>query len=82
MFFCRKCGNCCRHLEQSALYKELNRGDGVCKYLSGDLCSIYERRPLLCRVDESYDKLFYRSYSKEDYYTLNYEACEKLARKE
>lgn len=51
MFKCDCCGACCRHLNLSALYAELDRGDGTCKYLSGNLCSIYEKRPLLCRVD-------------------------------
>ena len=54
MFKCDKCGECCRHLNESDLYIELDRGDGVCKYLDGNLCSIYENRPLHCRIDESY----------------------------
>ena len=58
MFECDRCGACCRHLDISKLYAELDRGDGTCKYLSGNLCSIYEKRPLLCRVDESYQKFF------------------------
>ena len=63
------------------MYKELDRGDGVCVYLDGNLCSIYENRPLLCRIDESYDAYFKEKYSKEDYYQLNYNACEKLQEK-
>ena len=54
MFHCDKCGICCRSLRRSPLYRELDRGDGVCRYLDGNLCSIYATRPLLCRVDESY----------------------------
>ena len=56
-FQCNKCGECCWQLKRSPLYKVLDRGDDVCKYLSSNLCSIYEKRPLLCRVDESYDVL-------------------------
>ena len=82
MFFCSKCGQCCRSLSNSKLYSELNRGDGVCRYLEGDLCSIYERRPLLCRVDESYEAYFSGQYTREEYYRLNYEECRKLQRKE
>ena len=59
MFICDKCGECCRHLERSDVYSDLNRGDGVCIYLTGDLCSIYEQRPLLCRVDECYEAFFW-----------------------
>ena len=81
MFQCSKCGKCCKNINKSNLYKELDRGDGVCVYLDGNLCSIYENRPLLCRIDESYDVYFKEKYSKEDYYQLNYNACEKLQEK-
>lgn len=78
MFQCDQCGACCRHLGWSDLYQELDRGDGVCKYLSGNLCSIYKDRPLLCRVDESYEVFFKEIMSRETYDKLNYEACERL----
>lgn len=71
MFKCDKCGECCRNLNKSEIYKELDRGDGICKYLKGNLCSIYELRPLLCRVDESYEKFFKNMMTKEKYYKLN-----------
>ena len=78
MFYCDRCGACCRHLELSPLYRELDRGDGICKYLSGNLCSIYETRPLLCRVDASYDAFFKDVMSREMYYKLNYVSCNEL----
>lgn len=78
MFQCDKCGACCRNLRLSSLYKELDRGDGVCKYLDGNLCSIYDNRPLICRVDDSYNVLFKDKLSREEYYRLNYESCIKL----
>ena len=78
MFYCDRCGACCRHLELSPLYRELDRGDGICKYLSGNLCSIYENRPLLCRVDASYDAFFKDAMSRETYYKPNYVSCNEL----
>ncbi len=78
MFQCERCGQCCRHLDRSEIYKELNRGDGVCIYLKNNLCSIYETRPILCRVDESYEYYFKELYSKQEYYELNYKACKKI----
>ncbi len=78
MFKCIQCGNCCRHLERSELYKDLDRGDGVCRYLSDNLCSIYEDRPLLCRSEESYNEYFSEIYTREEYYRLNEETCIKL----
>ena len=82
MFTCDKCGACCRNLTLSPIYQDLDRGDGVCKYLSGNLCSIYTERPLLCRVDESYYAFFDGVISKEEYYRRNYEVCDKLKKKD
>lgn len=78
MFECSKCGCCCRNLNLSELYNELNRGDGVCKYLKGNLCIIYDKRPDICRVDKCYELFFKDSISLEDYYKLNKEMCKKL----
>lgn len=78
MFPCDKCGCCCRHLDRSELYAELDRGDGTCKYLAGNLCSIYEERPLLCRIDECYERFFQESMSLEEYYQRNEMECRKL----
>ncbi|MDE7247919.1 MAG: YkgJ family cysteine cluster protein [Lachnospiraceae bacterium] len=82
MFSCDKCGECCRHLNLSPIYGALDRGDGVCKYLSGNLCTIYDERPLLCRVDESYEVYFKNKIAKKDYYRLNYETCNKIKNRE
>lgn len=81
MFECKKCGECCRNLHLSETYADLDRGDGVCKYLKANLCSIYEDRPLKCRVDEAYNTYFKSKMSLEIYYKLNYEICEKLIKK-
>lgn len=80
MFKCDKCGACCRSLNKSKLYEELDRGDGTCRYLDGNLCSIYDSRPLLCRIDESYKIFFENVMSKKEYYRLNYEVCKRLKR--
>lgn len=80
MFKCDKCGQCCRNLHLSEIYSDLDRGDGVCKYLQGDLCSIYENRPLKCRIDEGYEAFYKDSMSKDEYYRLNYAGCEQLKR--
>lgn len=82
MFKCDCCGCCCRNLKKSELYAELDRGDGICKYLFGNRCSIYEERPLLCRVDECYDLYFYKIMEREKYYILNMEECKKLKNRE
>ena len=78
MFICNQCGLCCKNLKLSSIYAELDRGDGTCKYLKNNLCSIYNDRPLLCRIDESYEFFFKDSFSMEEYYKLNYEMCKKF----
>lgn len=82
MFKCNQCSECCRNLNKSELYAQLDRGDGVCRHLDGNACSIYEDRPLLCRIDEGYNAYFKYTYSLEEYYRLNYEVCKKLQTKE
>lgn len=84
MFQCDQCGECCRHLDRSPLYSGLHNGDGVCRFLKGNLCSIYDTRPLLCRVDESYQTFFKDKLSYEEYIQLNYKYCDmfkKMRRK-
>ena len=75
MFKCDKCGKCCKNLDKSSVYAELHNGDGICKYLDGNLCSIYSTRPILCRVDESYELYFKNIMTRDKYEELNQEVC-------
>ncbi len=75
MFKCDKCGQCCKNLDKSSVYAELHNGDGICKYLDGNLCSIYSTRPILCRVDESYEVYFKNIMTRDKYEELNQEVC-------
>ena len=83
MFRCTQCGCCCRSLKGIELFQSLDRGDGTCKYLneSSNLCEIYETRPLLCRVDESYSVFFSTLMSHDEYEALNYKACADLQKR-
>ena len=78
MFKCDKSGQCCRNLDKSPIYDHLHNGAGICRFLNGNLCSIYETRPVICRVDESYDAFFKEQMSYEEYIQLNYECCKIL----
>ena len=62
------------------MYKDLDRGDGVCRYYDDNtrLCSIYQKRPIRCNVDAYYDKYLVKVLSKEQYYKANYDICKKL----
>ena len=83
MFECQKCGACCKVVGKSEMYRQLDRGDGCCRYLDIDTneCNIYNQRPLLCRVDEAYEVIFSAKLSLDKYYELNYEACKILKEK-
>ena len=78
-FSCSICGLCCQHIDQISDLREFDRGDGICKYLNGTQCSIYECRPEVCRVDDMYDKYFYLLYqSRKEYYYENKRICDSL----
>ncbi|MFR3787315.1 MAG: YkgJ family cysteine cluster protein [Agathobaculum desmolans] len=80
VFPCNQCGQCCRHIPDQPQYQMLDRGDGICRYLnlSTNLCTIYPTRPLVCNVDAMYDAYFKTIYTKDKFYKLNQQACEKL----
>ena len=82
-FDCSCCGACCRCL--GIIFGkdfELCDPDGVCKYLdrNTNLCTIYDDRPLLCRVDELYDSGYFDSYglTRDEYYEQTRKECEIL----
>lgn len=80
MFPCSGCGLCCQNIAHIKELREFNRGDGVCKYydFTSKICLIYEKRPDICKVDTMYQKEYYKSFSKKEFYTLNAEVCNKL----
>lgn len=50
---------------------------GACVHLGEDnLCTIYETRPDICRVDRMH--LYFLGMTKEEAYRLNAQACNKL----
>lgn len=77
-FPCVQCGECCRHIDLVPELAKYDRGDGVCAGLQGNLCGIYENRPLICRVDEAYERRFRGEYTREEFIRMNLEACRKL----
>lgn len=78
MFECDKCGKCCRNLQSSPIYKDLHNGNGICRYLDGNICSIYEDRPLFCRIDACYELFYKDTLGYNEYLQLNYECCNRL----
>ena len=79
MFPCTKCGLCCQNVHLNDLYKNLDRGDGVCKNLTEFMtCGTYDNRPIMCRIDEAYDTIFSQHISRQAYYKLNADFCYHL----
>jgi len=79
-FKCDECGLCCQHIDRVPSLKDLDIGNGVCKFLdmATNRCRIYFNRPDLCNVAVGYQKYFAEFYTEEEYLWLNYEACAKL----
>ncbi|XFO69013.1 hypothetical protein SPSIL_052410 [Sporomusa silvacetica DSM 10669] len=77
-FLCTKCGLCCQHVDMVDELAEYNRGDGRCKFLADNLCSIYEKRPLICRVKEMYEAKYRQEFDWSTFCQLNHIMCIKL----
>ncbi|WP_367066879.1 YkgJ family cysteine cluster protein [Oryzisolibacter sp. LB2S] len=80
-FPCTECGRCCQnvHLSDETIF--LDRGDGTCRYFdeSTKHCSIYLKRPDICRVDVQFKQRFGRIYSWDEYVNRNLQVCKVLA---
>ena len=75
---CKRCGNCCRHIDLVKELKDLNRGDGVCKNLTEkNLCKIYKSRPAVCKGKFVYEN-FYSDMTVEDFHKMAKKICEEL----
>ena len=77
-FLCSSCGACCRAAGKmdGAKYGLPIKEDGSCANLIGNLCSIYDKRPNICRVDVMTHKR--ASQSRKSYYIEVTEACHDL----
>lgn len=80
MFPCERCGCCCRKVGEVFFARHMAKSNGVCKYLdeSTNLCTIYDQRPIFCRVDELYEKNLANKISREEFYRINKEICKNF----
>lgn len=76
-FRCDKCGLCCRLLRYVPQLAAFDRGDGVCRFLQGNLCSIYESRPDICNVEKMYP-VFASIMSREEYDRAMADSCAQI----
>ena len=79
-FPCNSCGKCCENVHLSELTSYLDRGDGCCCHFdtSTKLCSIYDSRPDICRVDVQYVLNYRHLLSWEEFVKANLKACDLL----
>lgn len=93
-FLCHGCGACCMmvgeiladeknvNAEYLPLVKEFPyKADeaGWCEKLDENMqCTVYEERPMLCRVKETWVRLFAKSISMKKYFENTTLACRKL----
>lgn len=79
-FPCDQCGSCCRSLAGCELYADLDRGDGICRFLNtnSNLCMIYEQRPNKCNVAKMYSQLYARQCSWKEFVVMNKRSCQIL----
>ncbi|MDO4434208.1 MAG: YkgJ family cysteine cluster protein [Alysiella sp.] len=79
-FPCTACGLCCQKVHLSEQTAWLNRGDGVCRHYNEitRLCTIYDTRPLVCRVVDYYDVHLSNSVVWQDFVQINLAICQQL----
>ncbi|HGG9561545.1 TPA: YkgJ family cysteine cluster protein [Neisseria meningitidis] len=74
------CGLCCQKVNLSEQTIYLDRGDGTCRHFddSTRLCTIYETRPLVCRVEDYYHHYLSEQMSWQDFIQINIEVCKQF----
>jgi len=80
MFPCTKCGLCCQNISNIPELKDFDLGNGICKHfnLITNSCKIYSTRPLICKIDEMYEKKYYEEFTRKNFYILNAKACNSM----
>jgi len=82
--YCVKCGLCCKCLDTikgsifSSIINKLDSGDGSCIYLKGNLCSIYDSRPVVCNAESLYKTHLSSIISKNEFFDYVIEKCEEI----
>jgi len=82
-FPCSRCGACCRNVYLADETKMLDRGDGCCIHYDDQtkLCTVYDQRPSVCRVDVQFRENYSHLMSWNEFCKINLDACKKLSEK-
>ena len=77
VFECNQCGECCRCLNHIDQLQEYNLGNGVCKFLENNKCSIYNERQNICRGEYLY-YMYYEGMDVDEYYHMLHHYCDLI----
>lgn len=77
-FICSQCAACCKSIGMldGDRYGLPVKKDGSCAHLVGNLCSIHEDRPDICRTEMMNHKK--PNQTRKDYYIQSTKACHLL----
>jgi len=77
-FLCSQCGACCRNAGKmdGAKHGLPIKEDGSCANLINNMCSIYDDRPDICRVDKLHNKSIFQT--KKQYFKQVTKICHDL----
>jgi Fe-S-cluster containining protein len=67
-------------LKTVPLLSDFDSGNGVCKYLKDNLCSIYDARPLICNISEMYEAHFKENMTEIQFFRDNLQSCVQIAK--
>jgi len=83
MFPCTSCGLCCQNISNIKELEKYDLGNGTCKYFDNisKLCTIYEKRPDICRVDKMFDLVYSNEFTQVEFYIGNAKVCNNLQEK-
>ena len=77
-FTCTSCGACCRRVWGTKDFPYALNAMGACEKLDTktNLCTIYDLRPDICKVDKQYEATD-KTLTRKEYYRLNNQICNK-----
>ena len=80
IFPCLQCGLCCQRVNLAEETRSLDRGDGTCRNYDAASkgCSIYDKRPDICRVNLQFELNYAHLYSWDEFVILNLVVCQQL----
>ena len=83
-FPCIQCGICCQRVNLAVETHFLDQGDGTCRHYdaANKMCSIYNDRPDICRIDLQFEQRYAHFYTWDEFVELNLTVCRQLIAEE